>query len=393
MADPESLFMPGDPFVTRSLVAQSGELLADSVASVLSGLQGTGLFRRVNGHMEMAMSRLNRKDDPARHRWLASPLLRGWVGRLSAALREKNAENAIARVLDQIPNYFGQSETLAEFPLWYWSNMVEIADPAVRVVIRDQEASTHSGLGQFDAEQLTVMRIKPVGDTPIVVRSDAPSLRLQIDQTAAPQRESAILGDSAPNDDPAFPDYDGSTFDRAALWLSLAWADEHADWLETLQVIVPFQLTGHWSANSFTVSTMQGACWSTQSEPLLAYESLVHEQSHIKLRYIEDSFPLLEQDQPDTVFPVGWRSDRRPIVGIFEGVYVHLHIAHALLRLLETDLLDAQQSSQCRIRLQEIVLHAAEGAAILQRHARWTENGMKFQQWAFDEVHNLRRQI
>ena len=386
-------FMPGDPADSRNLVLRSGEAIAESVSSVLGGLKATGLFPRADGQMELALRRLAGLEGKARARWLSSPLLRGWVGRLSAALRSGNAETAIARVLDQIPNYFAQPEALSEFPYWHWSGVIEVADPALCIRASDTSLSEGCGLTNLQLDNCTVDALSPIAGTEIVVRSDAPSLRLQIDQSAAPQRETAVIGDNAPAGDPAYPAYDGATFHTAVEWLSVAWPEELSDWNQTVQVIIPFQLVGRWSANSFTMSSMQGACWSTQSDLLLTYESLVHEQSHIKLRYIEDSFPLLQPGQTDQSFPVGWRSDRRPIIGIFEGVYVHLHIAHALLRLLETGLLDAEQSVKAHRRLQEIVLHAAQGADILNRYARWTNHGVHFQQWAFDEIHFLRRRM
>ena len=73
-----------------------------------------------------------------------------------------------------------------------------------------------------------------------------------------------------------------------------------------------------------TVSSYAGAIWLFVDTIVGIVEHMVHEQSHVKLRYVEEACPILAPEQTGERFLVGWRKDPRPIVGIYEGVYVHL---------------------------------------------------------------------
>jgi HEXXH motif-containing protein len=115
---------------------------------------------------------------------------------------------------------------------------------------------------------------------------------------------------------------------------------------------------------------------------LQTLESLVHEHSHVKLRYVEEAVPLLQPEQTTARFPVGWRTDPRPVVGIFEGVYVHLHCVMALTRLLEGSSLAPDMRQGAAGRLNELRTQAREGLALLQAHAQFTAPGKGFLHWA-----------
>lgn len=387
--DIHNLFMPKNSSDTRYLVGQSGEMLAKSVASVLTKFWQMSIFEQADPLLSIAIDRLADIGARDRQRWLASPLLRAWVGRLSDAMLSLEPAKVILKTLQEIPNYFINPELFEKYPPVIRQGIIETADVMVRFVSQHRQSHT----SDFCLGDFTLESVHPIIGTQIVIRDDLTTLRVAIDQSCAPQREKAVIGTGVPWGDPAYPPPDGVTLNQAVQWLSDAWPEELHDWKETLQVIVPFQLTGKWSANSFTISSMQGACWSTQVNTLLAYESLVHEQSHIKLRYIEDSYPLLAKGQSNQKYPVGWRSDMRPIIGIFEGVYVHIHIAHALIRLLETNLLTEPDRCTCRQRLNEVVMHIAEGTQLLSKNARWTSFGDQFLNWASAEKESLLKTI
>lgn len=376
------LFMPTCSLDTKALVSHSGEQIAKSLAEVLERFFSASLFPDQNGLLEMALMRLHDRAAANRTRWLSSPLFRGWIDRLRIAMDAADPLASIARVLEQIPDSFLPTPDYFEhLPQWR-SGVAEYWEPAFRVT-------------QADDGGHRVTRLTSIAGTEIVVRHDLPSTRLALDRTQAPQRESAILADGVASEDRTYPPYDGSTFDCAMKWLSDCWPQEFADFLQTVQLIVPIDIQGSWSSNSFTLSSMQGACWVTQTDILTTFECLVHEQSHIKLRYIEDSYPLLAADQADILLPVGWRTDPRPLVGIFEGVYVHIHIAHALLRLLASsyNLLADEQARRCTERLRRAIDDIAEGVALLQQHARWTEYGEQYLGWAVDEAESLRKLV
>src|SRR5437764_3135600 len=114
------------------------------------------------------------------------------------------------------------------------------------------------------------------------------------------------------------------------------WPEEFADKLETLKVVVPMiipkQYEGRTKTMSFTISSHQGAIFLTTSHPAGMLEMLLHEKAHVKLRYVEEIWPLLEREQTAELFPVPWRPDPRPILGIFEGIYVFLQVAIGMSR-------------------------------------------------------------
>ncbi len=132
----------------------------------------------------------------------------------------------------------------------------------------------------------------------------------------------------------------------------------------------------------FTISSMQGAVWINPCNYLVAMESLVHEQSHVKLRYIEDTVPILHPHQTSSRFGVGWRTDARPIVGIFEGVYVHIHCAIAFNRCLEAQLIAPALRDEAYARKVALVDQARDGLELLVKHSRFTEMGQSFPHWA-----------
>ena len=173
-----------------------------------------------------------------------------------------------------------------------------------------------------------------------------------------------------------------SLIKRHAQALLSAWPEEYKDWRRTMRVVVPRLPPPGWQMEGFTISSMQGAAWIHPSNTLRTLESLVHEHSHVKLRYVEEAVPLLQSVQTDARFPVGWRTDPRPIVGIFEGVYVHLHCVIALVRYLQDTGLDAATRHDAAIRLDELRLQAREGFEILSRHGHFTKAGQGFLRWA-----------
>jgi HEXXH motif-containing protein len=146
--------------------------------------------------------------------------------------------------------------------------------------------------------------------------------------------------------------------------------------------VVPRLPPPGWQMEGFTISSMQGAAWVHPSNALRTLESLVHEHSHVKLRYVEEAVPLLLPVQTGARFAVGWRTDPRPVVGIFEGVYVHLHCVIALARYLQDPHLETAARREAAARLDELRAQAREGLDLLRQHARFTAAGQGFLRWA-----------
>lgn len=215
----------------------------------------------------------------------------------------------------------------------------------------------------------------------IVVRNDLPGLRVLPDEPRAMQRSGTGRAHEPDVRLTAYPQDLHQVIAEAATALLQAWPDEYADWRGTMRVVVPRLPPQGWRMEGFTLSSMQGAVWINPSNLLSAFESLVHEQSHLKLRYLEEFVPILQDGHHSERFRVSWRSDPRPLIGIYEGVYVHIHCMMALERYLE-DGIPRQLRGMAGIRLHELKVHAGEGLALLRKHARFTEAGRGFLRWA-----------
>ena len=134
---------------------------------------------------------------------------------------------------------------------------------------------------------------------------------------------------------------------------------------------------------------MQGAVWINPCDMLTVVESMVHEQSHLKLRYLEDAVPLLEPGQTGQRFAVSWRTDTRPVVGIYEGVYVHIHCAIALARCVEHGVFGVGLRHAATARMRALAAQASDGLAILRANARFTKAGAGYLNWAAAQLRML----
>jgi HEXXH motif-containing protein len=216
----------------------------------------------------------------------------------------------------------------------------------------------------------------------IVVRNDLPGLRVSLDETRTPERGDTVREQETDARERSYPAGRHRPILEAAQAVLSAWPEEYDDWRCMMRVVVPRLPPPGWQMEGFTISSMQGAAWIHPSNTLRALESLVHEHSHVKLRYVEEAVPLLQPEQTAARFPVGWRTDPRPVIGIFEGVYVHLHCVMALARHLEGNNLDPEMRRDAAARLDELRTQAREGLELLNAHAQFTPAGRGFPQWA-----------
>jgi HEXXH motif-containing protein len=103
----------------------------------------------------------------------------------------------------------------------------------------------------------------------------------------------------------------------------------------------------------------------------------------VKLRYVEQHFPLLEPSAEGERYRVGWRTDARPIEGVVEGAYVHLHCARALERAATLSDLDGDTRSRMVERADCLLAEVREATRVLEAHARFTSAGDCFLEWLF----------
>lgn len=95
---------------------------------------------------------------------------------------------------------------------------------------------------------------------------------------------------------------------------------------------------------------------------------------------------MLASVQKADKFQVGWRTDLRPIVGIYEGVYVNIHSFRALGRLLQHQLLDSKNTELAFFRYKDLISQTRKGVEILEKYACFTQIGEVFLEWALQSI-------
>lgn len=156
-------------------------------------------------------------------------------------------------------------------------------------------------------------------------------------------------------------------FARAAQHIADASPELAADVCSFTPVFVP-RSTGPAMRIGFTVSSRQGAMFLDPDEPNLMAENIVHENAHVKLRYMQLVDPILEDfyDADCERFDVPWRPDPRPLPGILEGAYVFSNV------------LDHRRRSGIDATANDLAEDIAGALTILRRHGRFTEPGERF---------------
>lgn len=328
----------------------------------------------------------------------SSPLYRRWLHATGRALIEGAPPAALEPLLAAVANYVpGFTETSprarvlmardGRIETWDCASSVEL--PAGypdggwqcrRKGAWVQLSRPSSGVQTLSSCLVPTEAVLPRSN--IVVRNDLPGLRVSLDETRTPERGSAVREQEIDARERSYPQGRHRPVVEAAQALLSVWPEEYEDWRCMMRVVVPRMPPPGWQMEGFTISSMQGAAWIHPSSILRTLESLVHEHSHVKLRYVEEAVPLLQAGQTRARFRVGWRTDPRPVVGIFEGVYVHLHCVMALVRYLEGNGLDAAERCEAAARLNELRAQAREGFELLRGHAHFTEAGQGFLRWA-----------
>jgi len=328
----------------------------------------------------------------------SSPLYRRWLHATGRALIAGAPPSAVEPLLASVANYVPgftemspRSRVLmsrgGRIETWDCASSIELpaghADGAWQC--RRKGAWIHLSRPSSGGLALSSCLAEPEAVLPrshIVIRNDLPGLRVSLDETRTPERGSTVREQETDARERSYPQGRHRPIVEAAQALLSAWPEEYEDWRSMMRVVVPRLPPPGWQMEGFTISSMQGASWIHPSNTLRTLESLVHEHSHVKLRYVEEAVPLLQPVQTSARFPVGWRTDPRPVIGIFEGVYVHLHCVMALVRYLDGHRLGPAARHEAAVRLGELRTQAREGFELLRGHARFTEAGQGFLRWA-----------
>jgi HEXXH motif-containing protein len=328
----------------------------------------------------------------------SSPLYRGWLHATGRALIGGAPPLTLKPLLASVANYVSgfTQDTSHRRALMSRNGRIETWDCAGSVELpagysadkwHCQLNGTRAELSCASMNMSTVIAqiVAPEARLPesnIAIRNDLPSLQIMLDETRVPERGSAVLEQQVDARESSYPVGQCCNIVQAAQAVLSVWPEEYADWRCTMRVVVPRLPPPRWQKVGFTISSMQGAAWINPCNSLHALESLVHEHSHVKLRYLEEAVALLQAEQSNTRFAIGWRTDPRPMIGIFEGVYVHLHCIMALDRHIQSNDLDSTTRRNAIARLTDLRIQAREGFCILRDHARFTAAGQGFLRWA-----------
>ena len=338
----------------------------------------------------------------------SSPLYRRWLHQTGRGLIEGLDLGAMQNLLASVGNYvqgFDDNAGDWQLPLAMHRGRIETWDCAVSVSTGSDRDGRWYGRLNLNGVELGSDRFsdplhvttidKPQAYLPmsgIVIRNDLPGLRVLAEESRLRGSPGVTSSDEAATRGTSYPEGRHQVITEAASALMHAWPDEYADWRSTMRVVVPRLPPPGWRIEGFTLSSMQGAAWINPSGMLSAFESLVHEHSHVKLRYLEELVPLVQPGQEHVRFRVGWRDDPRLLSGILQGTYVHLHCILALMRYLENGI-PGQLRRFAIMRLGELKSHATEGAALLRNHARFTASGHGFMRWADESLATAARRI
>jgi len=397
-ADFVELALMPDAVITANLVHESAAGRLDDFLALADIVQVSPALAAHREHWEQAVLDLEALLPHERIAIGSSPLYRRWLHATGRALIAGAPLPAVEPLLASVANYMpGLSEMSprsrvlmsrgGRIETWDCAGGVELpaghADGAW--LCRRKGAWVHLSRPSAGGQTLSTCLVAPQALLPrshIVVRNDLPGLRVSLDETRTPERGSTVREQETDVRERSYPQGRHRPIIEAAQALLSAWPEEYDDWRSMMRVVVPRLPPPGWQMEGFTISSMQGAAWIHPSAILRTLESLVHEHSHVKLRYIEEAVPLLQPVQTGARFPVGWRTDPRPVVGIFEGVYVHLHCVMALVRYLQDHRLDATLRRDATTRLDELRTQAREGFELLRAHARFTAAGQGFLHWA-----------
>jgi HEXXH motif-containing protein len=402
------LLASGSPAATRLIVANSGAKLLRSVLALAQYLLAGGeLEPSERKAIEQSVDALAARDEESLFVMLASPIFRGWYSAFGRLPKLVRADPRFPALIALWNNHLYDLVRPGRFRVlfavvdgWCWSSDCEIlircpghqellvekdgtetvfysADGSVRLLAYERrEGCVPRILCRSPGIELCQARGR-LPDTGIPVRNDIPPLCLHL---AGWERDTAVTGELDLSAATYDHDFALGEFITAADLIRRAWPEQYDDLRQTLQIVVPRNAPSGWRAHGMTVSSYQGAVWLMAKGVLPLFENLIHEQSHVKLRYIEDYVGLLESEQEEKRFEVSWRSDPRPLKGIFEGIYVHLQMLEGLTRLLD---IDQEVVSRDAIveRIARLTPEIGEGLRVFSNNARLTSAGREFVRW------------
>ncbi|CCN37280.1 hypothetical protein VIBNISO65_1690044 [Vibrio nigripulchritudo SO65] len=323
----------------------------------------------------------------------SSPLFRSWLNQLVTSLLEEHQENQLRALLGLWNNMTYLSEDTAIKRVAIVAGYLVTWDVGLLFELRGEETQRNCDCAlRYDREEgLCVVSVslpieqveqRRLEGSSIIVSNTNPLLRMKLDERQVPQRSGTTYYDQIDESSINFPpDFSHDTYESPYLLIKKYCPDIANDIDEYVSVIVPRGEPTGWTIHGYTISSYQGACWMTDHGLLKSVETMVHEMSHIKLRYLEELIPIFKPDDKNLRFPVPWRSDERPLVGIFEGVYVHVMSAKALCTISQRHWTDHAFAEGAGKRALEMVKDVRYGLELLLEHSDVTDVGEVFYEW------------
>ncbi|MER6094859.1 HEXXH motif domain-containing protein [Streptomyces sp. NPDC001728] len=145
----------------------------------------------------------------------------------------------------------------------------------------------------------------------------------------------------------------------------------------TVGALVPLRPQGPRSVGA-TLSVAPGAVLMTPSAgPYDMAETLVHELHHSKLSTLHELVPLYRPGRA-ALYRVGWRTDARPVAGVFQGAYAHLALADLWRRARDAPGVPGAWSARAVQQFDHVHDQVGEALTMLLESDELTNEGREF---------------
>lgn len=107
-------------------------------------------------------------------------------------------------------------------------------------------------------------------------------------------------------------------------------------------------------------------------------ETLVHELHHSKLSTLHELVPLYRPGSTAALYRVGWRTDARPVAGVFQGAYAHLALADLWWRARDAPGVPGAWGARAAQQFDHVHDQVGEALAMLLESDELTNEGREF---------------
>ncbi|QES12979.1 hypothetical protein DEJ45_11565 [Streptomyces venezuelae] len=154
--------------------------------------------------------------------------------------------------------------------------------------------------------------------------------------------------------------------------------DRAAEVGRAVGALVPLRPQGPRSVGA-TLSVAPGAVLMTPSAGACDMaETLVHELHHSKLSTLHELVPLYRPGSTAALYRVGWRTDARPVAGVFQGAYAHLALADLWWRARDAPGVPGAWGARAAQQFDHVHDQVGEALAMLLESDELTNEGREF---------------